>query len=181
MNATSKWTLFPSCSCFSWCFLLELIERQLCLIDVGSREHVFRPLQAWTADEMGRQMIAVAKTLLTVLSRLSRSHASSGSSCSAMIREVSTGAPTKHGHYADTVSLFAVFSGIIGNEQFLDLMNHPSDTLMGIIVSTYNLGAFSGCIINFFIGDWLGRRRAIWVAMGFIIVSANMRAKYCVD
>lgn len=64
-----------------------------------------------------------------------------------------------------------VFSGIIGNEHFLRLMGEPNDTLTGLIVSIYNLGCFSGCILNFFIGDWLGRRRAMWFAMGWIIVS----------
>lgn len=68
-----------------------------------------------------------------------------------------------------------VFSGIIGNEHFLDVMNHPNDSLMGIIVSIYNLGCFTGCILNFFIGDWLGRRRAMWFAMGWIIVGATLQ------
>lgn len=63
-----------------------------------------------------------------------------------------------------------VFSGIIGNEHFLRLMGEPNDTLTGLIVSVYNLGCFTGCIINFFIGDWLGRRRAMWFAMLWIIV-----------
>lgn len=65
-----------------------------------------------------------------------------------------------------------VFSGIIGNQHFLELMGEPNDTLTGLIVSIYNLGCFSGCILNFFIGDWLGRRRAMWFAMGWIIVSS---------
>lgn len=69
-----------------------------------------------------------------------------------------------------TTNSQGVFSGIIGNEHFLDTMNHPNDSLMGIIVSIYNLGCFSGCIINFFIGDKLGRRRCMWFAMGWIIV-----------
>ncbi|KAK5102284.1 hypothetical protein LTR24_000194 [Lithohypha guttulata] len=68
-----------------------------------------------------------------------------------------------------------VFSGIIGNEHFLDVMNHPNDSLMGIIVSIYNLGCFTGCILNFIIGDWLGRRRAMWFAMGWIIVGAILQ------
>lgn len=50
-------------------------------------------------------------------------------------------------------------------------MSHPGDSLMGIIVSIYNLGCFTGCVINFAIGNWLGRRRAMWLAMAWIIVS----------
>lgn len=68
-----------------------------------------------------------------------------------------------------------VFSGIVGNEHFLRTMNHPNDTLTGVIVSIYNLGAFAGCIINFFTGDLLGRRRSIWFAMMFIIVGATLQ------
>ena len=68
-----------------------------------------------------------------------------------------------------------VFSGIIGNEHFLEIMGHPNDSLTGIIVSIYNLGCFTGCIINFFIGDWLGRRKAMWFAMGWIIVGATLQ------
>ena len=35
-----------------------------------------------------------------------------------------------------------VFSGIVGNPNFLDQMKHPNDSLTGIIVSIYNLGCF---------------------------------------
>lgn len=41
---------------------------------------------------------------------------------------------------------------------------------MGIIVSIYDLGCFAGCILNFFVAEWLGRRRAMWFAMCWIIV-----------
>ncbi|KAL2860809.1 uncharacterized protein BJX67DRAFT_386310 [Aspergillus lucknowensis] len=63
-----------------------------------------------------------------------------------------------------------VFSGIVENENFLEHMSHPNDSLMGIIVSIYNLGCFTGCLINFAIADKLGRRRAMWVAMVWVIV-----------
>ena len=39
------------------------------------------------------------------------------------------------------------------------------DTKTGIIVASYCLGALGGCILNFFIGDNLGRRKMIWLAM----------------
>ncbi|KZW01150.1 hexose carrier protein [Exidia glandulosa HHB12029] len=69
-----------------------------------------------------------------------------------------------------------VFSGIVGNDSFLDVVGHPSDSLLGIIVSTYNLGCFTGCIVNFFIGEYLGRRKAMWFAMCWIIVGAALQA-----
>ena len=50
-------------------------------------------------------------------------------------------------------------------------MGNPNDSLTGIIVSIYNLGCFAGCLVNFVTGDMLGRRRSMWFAMGWIIVS----------
>jgi MFS family permease len=32
-----------------------------------------------------------------------------------------------------------------------------------------------GCVINFAIGDWLGRRKMIWLAMGLIVVGATLQ------
>lgn len=39
-----------------------------------------------------------------------------------------------------------VFGGILQNEDWLDLFNHPSDIETGIIVSCYNLGCLVGCL-----------------------------------
>lgn len=69
-----------------------------------------------------------------------------------------------------------VFSGIVGNQDFLDTFDHPSPGLEGIIVSIYNLGCFSGCILAFIFCEKTGRRLAMWIAMGFIIVSLHMRS-----
>ncbi|KAF2996122.1 hypothetical protein E8E14_002596 [Neopestalotiopsis sp. 37M] len=69
-----------------------------------------------------------------------------------------------------------VFSGIVGNQDFLDQFGHPSPSLEGIIVSIYNLGAFSGCILTFAVCDRTGRRMAMWIAMLFIIVGAILQA-----
>ena len=40
-------------------------------------------------------------------------------------------------------------------------------------MSSYCLGAFFGCVLNFAIGDLLGRRYMIWLAMGLIIGGAT--------
>ena len=64
-----------------------------------------------------------------------------------------------------------VFSGIVGNEDFLNTFGHPSPSLEGIIVSIYNLGCFTGCILSFLFCEKTGRRLAMWIAMVFIIVS----------
>ena len=62
-----------------------------------------------------------------------------------------------------------VFSGIVGNEDWRNTFGRPSSALEGIIVAIYNLGAFSGCILTFFIGEKLGRRVCMWVAMAWIV------------
>lgn len=69
-----------------------------------------------------------------------------------------------------------VFSGIVGNEHFLDVVDHPNDSLLGIIVAVYNLGCFTGCVGAFTFGERLGRRRAMWVAMAWIIVGGSLQA-----
>lgn len=68
-----------------------------------------------------------------------------------------------------------VFSGILQNKDWLDLYHHPDDTETGIMVSSYCLGALAGCILTVFIGDILGRRRMMWMAMCFVIVGATLQ------
>ncbi|KAG8628089.1 hypothetical protein KVT40_003962 [Elsinoe batatas] len=68
-----------------------------------------------------------------------------------------------------------VLSGIVGNDNFRATFNEPSPGLEGIIVSIYNLGAFSGCVLSFFIGDILGRRKTMWFAMLWIIIGAILQ------
>ena len=43
-------------------------------------------------------------------------------------------------------------------------------------MSIYNLGAFTGTIINFFLGEKLGRRKSMWFAMTWIIIGAILQA-----
>lgn len=68
-----------------------------------------------------------------------------------------------------------VFGGLLENESWLNQFGHPRDTIVGITVSSYCLGALFGCIINFSIGDILGRRKMIWMAMGLIIIGATLQ------
>ncbi|KAI5202963.1 putative Myo-inositol transporter 1 [Aureobasidium subglaciale] len=68
-----------------------------------------------------------------------------------------------------------VFSGIVGNADWLETFGHPGSGLEGIIVSIYNLGAFSGCILAFLGGEKAGRRLSMWIAMVFIIIGAILQ------
>jgi MFS family permease len=64
-----------------------------------------------------------------------------------------------------------VFSGIVGNADFLHTFDHPGPALEGIIVSIYNLGCFTGCVLTFVFAEQTGRKLAMWIAMVWIIVS----------
>lgn len=68
-----------------------------------------------------------------------------------------------------------VFSGIVNNPDFKKTFHNPSSGKEGIIVSIYNLGAFSGCIVAFVISERLGRRKCMWFAMCWIIVGAVLQ------
>ncbi|KAG9832372.1 putative MFS sugar transporter, partial [Aureobasidium melanogenum] len=68
-----------------------------------------------------------------------------------------------------------VFSGIVGNADWRKTFGYPGSGLEGIIVSMYNLGAFSGCILAFLGGEKAGRRLSMWIAMVFIIIGAILQ------
>ncbi|KAH7136923.1 general substrate transporter [Dactylonectria estremocensis] len=69
-----------------------------------------------------------------------------------------------------------VFGGILQNEDWLNQFSHPNDVMTGIIVSSYTLGCIGGCVLNFFVGEILGRRRAIFLAMALISIGAILQA-----
>ncbi|ONH64959.1 Sugar transporter STL1 [Cyberlindnera fabianii] len=75
--------------------------------------------------------------------------------------------------------LFGIEQGVMGNlidgDEFLDTFNHPTGSFLGIIVSIYTLGCFFGCILNFFVGDILGRRLNIMLAMVMILIGVALQ------
>ncbi|CUM63859.1 uncharacterized protein PRCAT00001447001 [Priceomyces carsonii] len=75
--------------------------------------------------------------------------------------------------------LFGIEQGIVGNlingDDFLNQFGNPGSTFLGIIVSIYTLGCFFGCILNYFTGDSLGRRRTIAVSMVVIIIGVALQ------
>lgn len=68
-----------------------------------------------------------------------------------------------------------VLSGLLQNPHFRDQFGDPNDVVTGITVASYCLGALIGCVINFMVGDMLGRPYMIWLAMGLIIVGATLQ------
>ncbi|KAJ5389006.1 general substrate transporter [Penicillium cataractarum] len=69
-----------------------------------------------------------------------------------------------------------VMCGLVTNVDLLRVLKNPSDSALGIMLSIYNLGCFTGCFINWVIGDGIGRRKAIYFAMGWIIIGATLQA-----
>ncbi|KAJ5895266.1 sugar transporter [Penicillium taxi] len=69
-----------------------------------------------------------------------------------------------------------LFSGIIDNENWNVQFGSPNDSEQGIILGSYNLGCLVGCFVNFFIGELLGRRKTIWLAMVAVIIGAILQA-----
>ncbi|TKX20397.1 sugar transporter-like protein 32 [Elsinoe australis] len=65
-----------------------------------------------------------------------------------------------------------VFGGLATNDDFLNTFGRPNSSLLGIIVSIYNIGCLLGCVANFMFGTKFGRRQAIWAAMAFICLGA---------
>lgn len=67
-----------------------------------------------------------------------------------------------------------VFGGLLENPEFKARFIRR-DVITGITVASYCLGALFGCVINFAVGDFFGRRRMIWMAMGLIIIGATLQ------
>ncbi len=69
-----------------------------------------------------------------------------------------------------------VFGGILGNPQFMSTFKHPTPTIQGQIVSTYDIGCILGALMTIFIGDRLGRKRTIMLACVFVVVGGALQA-----
>lgn len=69
-----------------------------------------------------------------------------------------------------------VFGGLLSNRPFLETFNHPSSTIQGQIVATYDIGCIIGTILSIFLGDKLGRRRSIFTGCVILIVGGIMQA-----
>ncbi|KAA8646389.1 hypothetical protein EYZ11_005230 [Aspergillus tanneri] len=69
-----------------------------------------------------------------------------------------------------------VFSGIVGNEDFLNIVHHPTTVFIGFIVSIYNVGCFTGTIVIFITSDRFGFRKTLWHSLAWILVGATLQA-----
>lgn len=69
-----------------------------------------------------------------------------------------------------------VFGGILTNDNFLQTFNNPDATVQGQITSTYYLGAIFGAVLSRFVGDRLGRRRAIMIGCVLLTIGGILQA-----
>ncbi|KAL4931175.1 transcription factor TFIIIB subunit BRF1 [Aspergillus undulatus] len=68
------------------------------------------------------------------------------------------------------------FAGIIGNEDFLRVVDYPSSAVLGVIVGIYNIGCLVGTAAAFLTSDRLGFRMSMWIAMAFLTIGAIPQA-----
>lgn len=65
-----------------------------------------------------------------------------------------------------------VFGGVLTNNNWIAQFNNPGTTVQGQIVATYDIGCILGCLLSMFVGDILGRRKAILVGCTILIIGA---------
>jgi MFS family permease len=54
-------------------------------------------------------------------------------------------------------------------------LRHSLTLLLGITVAAYNLGCLFGAIPTIWLGNWLGRRRAIFLGSSVMVVGALLQ------
>ncbi|KAM5387025.1 hypothetical protein ACJZ2D_000318 [Fusarium nematophilum] len=69
-----------------------------------------------------------------------------------------------------------VFGGLLSNRAFLETFNHPSTTIQGQIVATYDIGCIMGTLLSILLGDRLGRRRSILIGCAILITGGIIQA-----
>jgi sugar porter (SP) family MFS transporter len=68
-----------------------------------------------------------------------------------------------------------IISTTLGQQTFPSYFNHPSDNLTGAIVSTYSGGQGIGNLVGGWLGDFLGRKKTIWLASTLALIGAVLQ------
>lgn len=50
-----------------------------------------------------------------------------------------------------------------------------TSTIQGISIASYNLGCFVGALMTIWIGDWLGRRKTIFLGSAIMVIGATLQ------
>ncbi|KAI1451778.1 hexose carrier protein [Annulohypoxylon moriforme] len=69
-----------------------------------------------------------------------------------------------------------VFGGLLGNDSFNEVFDHPNALLQGHITATFDLGCFITAMLTMWWGNKLGSRRNILIGCVIIIVGAVLQA-----
>lgn len=69
-----------------------------------------------------------------------------------------------------------MFGGILNDASFANQFHHPGPTLVGQIVSTYDIGCIIGALMSIYFGDKLGRRKSVLMSCIWVIVGGLLQA-----
>lgn len=66
--------------------------------------------------------------------------------------------------------------GVVNNPPFNATFSSPNATILGLIVSLYEVGCFLGAVLTSFFGEGLGRRKSIMLGGVIMAVGAILQA-----
>ena len=66
--------------------------------------------------------------------------------------------------------------GLIGAPAFQNTFNSPGPTMIGLIVSIMEVGAFLGSIFSAIVGEQLGRRRSVAFGVAIMMLGSLLQA-----
>lgn len=66
--------------------------------------------------------------------------------------------------------------GLVGQKAFNDTFDTPSPTIIGLIVSILEIGAFIGCLFTAAVGEQLGRKKSIAIGVVVMIIGSILQA-----
>ncbi|KAF2156441.1 sugar transporter STL1 [Myriangium duriaei CBS 260.36] len=69
-----------------------------------------------------------------------------------------------------------VMGGVIGQPAFKSTFNSPGATIVGLIVSLYEVGCFLGAITTSIVGERLGRRWSLFIGAVIMLIGAIIQA-----
>ncbi|KAE8358133.1 general substrate transporter [Aspergillus caelatus] len=69
-----------------------------------------------------------------------------------------------------------VFSGVNTSQDFLRTFDYPNSSLLGTINAIYEIGCFVGAINVFIVGEYLGRKKCLYVGAALMLVGAILQA-----
>jgi MFS family permease len=58
---------------------------------------------------------------------------------------------------------------------YSETFNNPDTTTIGTVTAIYEIGCFLGAILTFYIGNKLGRKKAIWLGLAIMLVGTVLQ------